>query len=336
MAATSTPFNILDAIVPTNRLRSLDAGHETGHLAFDQPYTQQFRQIHTVTKSTGITMELKATEYEIDDGIATIWLNRPHRMNAWTGRLHTEYRHLLDQANRDDAVQAIVVSGRGRGFCVGADSEALEGHSKRGGYDSGTKEDIARPGYGTDPNFDAAFAYHFGLQKLVIAAMNGPAAGVGLALACFADIRFAVPGVKFTTAHAKLNLPAEYGLSWMLPRIVGLGRANDLLLTSRVFTSDEAFQIGFVNALHDADALMDATYEYVRNLITTVSPNSLRQTRWQIYRDLHRDAASSVEESEQLINEMMKEDDYREGVQAFMEKRAPDWPSTRRHPEGTK
>ena len=94
----------------------------------------------------------------------------------------------------------------------------------------GISADIAKPGYGTDEHFDASFAYHFGLDKPVIAAMNGPAAGVGLALACFADLRFAVPGVKFTTAHGKLNLPAEYGLSWMLPKIVGLGRANDYCL----------------------------------------------------------------------------------------------------------
>ena len=189
-------------------------------------------------------MELKNTAYEVEQRVATIWLDRPHRMNAWTGRLHTEYRYLLQQANDDTEVGAIVVTGRGRGFCVGGDSEALTGHSKRGSYDAGTPQDIAKPGYGVNANFDAAFAYHFGLFKPVIAAVNGPAAGVGLALACFADIRFAVPGIKFTTAHGKLNLPAEYGLSWMLPRIVGLGRANDLLLTSRVFYSEEAERIG--------------------------------------------------------------------------------------------
>lgn len=272
-------------------------------------------------------MELKNTEYEIDRGIATIWLNRPHRNNAWTGRVHTEYRHLLAEADADSSVQAIVVSGRGRGFCVGGDSQALEGHSERGSYDPGTKDDIANPGYGVAPEFDAAFAYHFGLSKPIVAAMNGPAAGVGLALACFADIRFAVPGVKFTTAHGKLNLPAEYGLSWMLPRIVGLGRANDLLMTSRVFLSDEACELGFVNQIFEPELLMQRTYEYVRNMIETVSPNSIRQTRWQIYRDLHRDVASSVIESETLLNTMMGEADYKEGVRAFMEKRKPEWPS---------
>lgn len=275
-------------------------------------------------------MELKNTEYEVSGGIATLWLNRPHRMNAWTGRVHTEYRYLLARADADPEVQAIVVSGRGKGFCVGGDSQALEGHSQRGSYDAGTSDDLAMPGYGIEDEFDAAFAYHFGLSKPVIAAMNGPAAGVGLALACFADIRFAVPGVKFTTAHGKLNLPAEYGLSWMLPKIVGLGRANDLLLTSRVFLSDEAYQLGFVNQIFSPDELMAKTYDYVAQLIATVSPNSLRQTRWQIYKDLHRDVASSVVESEVLLNDMMGEEDYKEGVRAFVEKRPPDWPSLKR------
>lgn len=273
-------------------------------------------------------MELKNTEYEVDaQGLATIWLNRPHRLNAWTGRLHTEYRYLLKRANDDSKVRAIIVTGVGKGFCVGGDSQALSGHADRGAYSPGISEDIAKPGYGTDPNFDASFAYHFGLDKPVIAAMNGPAAGVGLALACFADLRFAVPGVKFTTAHGKLNLPAEYGLSWMLPKIVGLGRANDLLLTSRVFTSDEALTLGFVNQIFEPEALMVQTREYAHQLIASVSPNSLRQTRWQIYKDLHRDVASAVIESERLIEDMAKEEDFKEGIAALVEKRPPRWPS---------
>ena len=270
-------------------------------------------------------MELKATRYDTSGEIATISLNRPHRMNAWTGRMHTEFRHCLEKANNDIKVRAIVLTGIGKGFCVGGDSKALDGHAKRGAYDPGTPDLLSTPGYGIAPEFDESFAYHFGLQKPLIAAVNGPAAGVGLALACFADIRFAASGIKMTTAHGKLNLPAEYGLSWLLPRMVGLTRANDLLLTSRVFLSEEAEKIGLVNRVIDAESLMSETYAYVSNMIQTVSPDSLRQTRWQIYRDLHRDIASSVSESEILIREMMKADDYAEGVKAFMDKRLPDW-----------
>jgi enoyl-CoA hydratase/carnithine racemase len=240
-------------------------------------------------------LELKATEYSVASGIATVRLNRPHRLNAWTGRMHSEYRWCIDRAERDPAVRAIVVTGNGRGFCVGGDAEALEGHARKGGYDPGTPARLAAPGYGRAPEFDASFAYHYGLSKPVIAAVNGP------------------------------DLPAEYGLSWLLPRMIGLTRANDLLLSSRVFLAEEALAMGLVNAVYPQAELMDEVYAYTRELIRTVSPASLAQTRWQIYRDLHRSVAESVRASEQLLDEMMRQEDYREGVAAFLEKRAPSW-----------
>lgn len=270
-------------------------------------------------------MELKATRYEVRDGIATITLDRPARLNAWTGRMHAEYRHSLATADADDRVRAIVVTGAGRGFCVGGDAAALEGHVQKGGYDPGTPETMAAPGFGRSAEFDAAFAYHFGLAKPVVAAMNGAAAGVGLALACFADLRFAAAGAKFTTAHGKLNLPAEFGLSWLLPRMIGLTRANEILLSSRVFVAEEAKAWGLVNDVFARDELLERTYGYVRALVASVSPRSLRETRWQIYRDLHRSVRSAVEDSEALIRDMMKDDDYAEGVRAFLEKRPPRW-----------
>jgi enoyl-CoA hydratase/carnithine racemase len=246
-------------------------------------------------------------------------------MNAWTGRMHTEYRWVLNEANEDASVRAIVVTGAGRAFCVGADSKALEGHVEKGGYDPGTPDPMEEPGFGHAKEFDANFAYHFGLNKPLVAAINGPAAGVGLVLACFADIRFAVPGVKFTTAHGKLNFPAEFGLSWLLPRILGLTHANDLLLTSRIFLSDEAQELGLLNRLIEPEMLLAETYEYVKQMIDSVSPESLKQTRWQIYEDLHRDVATAVRTSESLIEEMSTQDDYKEGISAFLQKRKPEW-----------
>lgn len=272
-------------------------------------------------------MDLKATRYEITDGVAVVTLARPKRRNAWTGRMHTEYRWILREADADPKVRVIVVTGdpEGNAFCAGADLQALEGHSARGGYDAGTPEDIAEPGYGVDPAFDAAFAYHFGLSKPVIAAINGAAAGVGLVLAAYADLRFCVPGAKFTAAHGRFNFPAEYGLSWLLPRIVGLTHANDILLSSRVFTAEEALTMGFLNRIVPAEQLMDEALAYARNIARTVAPGSARETKRQIYRDLHRDAATAVKTAEALLAEMSKTDDYREGVKAWMEKRAPDW-----------
>jgi len=270
-------------------------------------------------------MELKATRYAVENRIASITLSRPHRLNAWTGRMHTEYRWCLEQAEENSEVRVIVVTGEGRGFCAGADSQALEGHIAKGGYDPGTGDDIANPGYGIRPEFDTNFAFHFGLTKPVIAAINGPAAGVGLVLACFADIRFAAAGAKLTTAHGRLGLPAEFGLSWLLPRLIGLSRAQELLISSRVFMTEEAHAIGLVHHLLPGDELMPAVYAYAANLAKTVAPSSTRITRQQVYIDLHRDIGSSVAESESLLNRMMAGSDYKEGVKALLEKREPNF-----------
>jgi enoyl-CoA hydratase/carnithine racemase len=271
-------------------------------------------------------MELKATRYAVAHGIATVTLARPQRMNAWTGRMHTEYRWCIDQAERDPAVRLIIVTGEGRAFCAGADTAALEGHIEKGGYDPGTPDPMANPGYGVRSEFDANFAFHFGLTKPVIAAVNGPAAGVGLVLACFADIRFAAVGAKLTTAHGKLGLPAEYGLSWLLPRLVGVSRATELLLSSRIFLAEEALAMGLVHEVLDPERVLPRALEYAHELAATVAPSSLAETKRQLYSDLHRDIGSAVAESEHLLNRMTREPDYREGVRAWMEKRPPQWP----------
>jgi enoyl-CoA hydratase/carnithine racemase len=276
-------------------------------------------------------MELKATRYEVSDGIATITLSRPHRLNAWTGRMHTEYRWCVARAEDDTATSVIVVTGEGRAFCAGADAAALEGHIEKGGYDPGTPGPMATPGYGVRPEFDANFAFHFGLTKPVVAAINGPAAGVGLVLACYTDIRFAAAGAKLTAAHGKLGLPAEYGLSWLLPRLVGVARAAELLLSSRIFLAEEAHEMGLVHKVCEPDDVLARATEYARNLAATVAPSSLAETKRQLYADLHRDVASAVTDSEELLNRMTREPDYREGVRAWLEKRTPDWPSTSKH-----
>ncbi|MGE3077013.1 MAG: enoyl-CoA hydratase-related protein [Dehalococcoidia bacterium] len=270
-------------------------------------------------------MELKATRYAVEERIATITLARPHRLNAWTGRMHTEYRWCLEQAEENSEVRVIIVTGEGRGFCAGADSQALEGHIEKGGYDSGIREAVANPGYGVRPEFDTNFAFHFGLTKPVIAAINGPAAGVGLVLACFADIRFAAAGAKLTTAHGRLGLPAEFGLSWLLPRLIGLSRAQELLVSSRVFLTEEAAEIGLIHQVLPPEELIPAVRAYAANLASRVAPSSMRVTRHQVYTDLHRDIGSSVAESEQLLNQLMRGHDYREGVKALLEKRDPDF-----------
>lgn len=262
---------------------------------------------------------------DVADRIATITLNRPHRRNAWTGRMHAAYREALVAAEADEGVRAIIVTGAEQSFCVGADTAALEGHVEKGGYDSGLPAEPAMPGAGVHDYFEADFAYHFALTKPVIAAMNGPAAGVGLVLACYADIRFAVPNVKFTTAHSRINLPAEYGLSWLLPRLIGASRATELLFTSRVFLSDEAAAIGLVHELHAPDQLLANTTAWVQNLISTASSGSLAASKRQIYEDLHGDVRSSVEEAQRLLDEMTTQPDFNKGIAALVDRRSPEF-----------
>lgn len=272
------------------------------------------------------TESLKTVRYEVDERIATITLDRPERLNAWTGRMHTEYRACLQRAEDDPGVRVVIVTGAGRGFCAGADTAALEKHVERGGYDDGVRTEIATPGFGVRPEFDHDFAYHFGLTKPVIVAINGAAAGVGLVLACYGDLRFAAAGAKLTTSAPRLGLPAEYGLSWLLPRIVGLGHANDLLLSSRVVLAEEAAAMGLVNRVLPPEELLDHTRDYARRLATEVSPASLAITKAQIYADQHDDVGTSVERSAAALEDMMTRPDYAEGVRAWMGKRIPDFP----------
>ncbi len=256
---------------------------------------------------------------------AVIFLNRPHRANAWTGRLERAYRTCLAEADADPESRVIVVTGVGQRFSVGGDSQALEGHASKGEYDRGLSGDEATPGYGFDERFDHPFASHFGLSKPIIAAVNGAAAGIGLALACFCDLRFASEGAKLTTAHGKLGLPPEYGLSWIIPRLIGLGRGMDIVLTSRVVLAEEALSLGLVNQVHPADDLLDETLAYAENLAATVSPQALRSSRQQVYLDQHRDVGQSVVQSMELLQEFMGTPEYREGVAAFVEKRPPNF-----------
>jgi enoyl-CoA hydratase/carnithine racemase len=266
---------------------------------------------------------LRTVRYEVAERVATVTLHRPDRLNAWTGRMHTEYRRCLAAAEDDPAVRAIVVTGAGRGFCAGADAKALSQHADRGGYDDGVREPLAEPGYGIRPEFDHAFAFHFGMAKPVIAAINGPAAGVGLVLACYCDLRFAAAGAKLTTSAPRLGLPAEYGLSWVLPRLVGIGHATDLLLSSRVVLAEEAATMGLVNKVLAPDELLPHTYAYARALATEVSPAGVREAKRQLYSDLHGDVGTAVERSVELLDRMMGEPDYAEGVRAYLEKRPP-------------
>jgi enoyl-CoA hydratase/carnithine racemase len=266
---------------------------------------------------------LEVTRYEVADRVATITLSRPERLNAWTTGMNTEYRALLQRAADDSAVRVVVVTGAGRGFCAGADADDLAGHVERGSYHTGAPDDLARPGYGVRPEFDAELAYHFGVPKPIIAAVNGPAAGIGFALACYCDLRLAANEAKMTTAHGRLGLPCPFGLAWLLPRLVGLTRALDLIISSRVVTAQEALDMGLVNRTFPRESLAAEAHGYARQLAESVSPSSLAASKRQVYEAMHTSAADAVQAAEALIDPMMAGPDYPEGVQALREKRPP-------------
>jgi enoyl-CoA hydratase/carnithine racemase len=269
--------------------------------------------------------ELQATRVEVDDHVATVWLHRPHRHNAWTGRMHSEYRTVMAHLDARPEVRVVVVTGTPPAFCVGGDSAALAGHAERGSYDSGVRDEVPRPGYGVRPEFDQDFAFQFGLRFPIIAAVNGAAAGVGLALALFCDLRFASGPARCTTAAPKLGLPAEYGMSWMLPRLVGVTRATDLLLSGRVFTPAETAEWGLWNGVTaDGASALVAAHDYARLLATGCGPNAVTITKRQIYDDLLRhDVGASIADAQRLLGEATATAEYREGVAALRDKRPP-------------
>ena len=184
--------------------------------------------------------------YDVHDPVAVVTLNRPDALNAITARMQAELRHALARAEADKQVVGIVLTGAGRGFCAGAD---LGGLNARASGASVEREDLsafeAQPGdTELGPNFQVAFSYLLSLRKPLIAAVNGPCAGLGFVFACLADMRFVERQAKFTTAFSQRGLIAEHGASWILPRLMGSGRALDLLWSARKFTGEEAYQMG--------------------------------------------------------------------------------------------
>jgi enoyl-CoA hydratase/carnithine racemase len=231
-----------------------------------------------------------------------------------------EYAWALTQADDDRNVRVVVITGAGRGFCAGADVKALDRIVEAGDYDeAGPPPPAEAPPLATGE----VHLLPARMRKPVIAAVNGPAAGVGFVVMCSADIRFAAAGAKLTTSFGRLGLPAEHGVSWVLVRLLGPGRAADLLFSSRVVLAEEAAAMGLVNAVLPADDLLPYTMEYARRLATEISPSSLAVIKRQIYDDLQRDQRSALEWSVAEMKRMVKEPDFEEGTAALGERRPP-------------
>ena len=272
-------------------------------------------------------LELKVTDYSVDeDGVATVRFNRPGRGNSWSTRMNAEYRWIMLKLDQDPAVRVIVVTGAGRQFCVGADFKALD-HYADSNADYVTSlgtEELARPGHGVRAEYDHDIVWQWGLRKPVICAINGSCAGMGVAIAGFCDFRYAVAGAKITTAAAKVALPAEYGMSWLLPRIIGLTHATDWLMTGRIVLAEEAQRVGFLNDVFAPDEFHARIAQVAKEMSRSLSPVAAAVTKRQIYADLMSDdAGAAVEESKRLIGVLMKTADFKEGSRAIQERRPP-------------
>src|SRR5277367_1708342 len=223
--------------------------------------------------------------YEVSNLVATVTLNRPDKLNAWTQKMEAEVGAAIRMAADDGQVRVIVLTGAGKGFCAGADMSLLSAISQ---------EPSPRAEFLTDVNvngdvradFRKKHAWLLSVPKPIIAAINGPAVGLGFIVPLYCDFRFASEKARFSVIFSKRGLVAEYGLAWMLPRLVGVGNAIDLMYTSKIVDAQEALRIGLVSRVFPEENFLGAVQEFARDLARTVSPRSLRVMKRQIYTGL--------------------------------------------------
>jgi len=262
--------------------------------------------------------------YEVANPVATISLNRPKQLNAWTDHMAAEVKHAMAQAETDPRVVVIVLTGAGRGFCAGADLNRLKGISEGERGSSVPAELAADPGDASvGESFRGTYTYLMSIRKPVIAAVNGPCAGMAVPIALCADLRFASDQAVFTTAFSRRGLVAEWGISWLLPRLVGPAHALDLLFSARRVGAAEAERIGLVNRVVPHDELLKFTREWAEDVAANCSPTSLRIMKRQVWQHLTASLGAAEKEAIQLMIESFDRPDFREGVMAFLEKRPP-------------
>ena len=260
----------------------------------------------------------EAVIYEVTaTGVAVMTLNRPDRLNTWGGDIATAFYAGLDRAEQDPDVRVIVLTGRGRAFCAGAQL--------------GSMGNVAQSIEQTDEGKLASLVgdrqpqHLTTLCKPVIAAINGSCVGIGLTQALMCDVRFAAAGAKFAASFARRGLIAEYGVSWILPRLTGWGVALDLLLSGRTFLADEAAQLGLVKEVVPPEQLMTRAMAYAEDIAQNCSPASMAVIKRQAYGDAMREVADSSSRSEVLLQQSLQLPDVIEGITSFLEKRTPEF-----------
>ena len=261
--------------------------------------------------------------YGVDDFVATITLNRPDKLNAWTSEMDADVRAAIDSAAADDAVRAIVLTGAGRGFCAGADMSRLSRLSAFGDALSAgeTPRSIVGGNGGKPGNFEQKFSFLLGVPKPIFAAINGPVAGIAFCLVLFCDFRYMADGAKLTTAFAKRGLIAEHGSSWMLPRLIGPMNALDLLYSARMVDAAEAERLGLVRKL-PAENFLANVQSIARELVTASSPRSIGVIKRQVFQSYFQSLAEAWAVADKEMLASFGSEDFKEGVAHFVEKRA--------------
>jgi len=273
-------------------------------------------------------MANQETLYSVADRIATITLNRPDKLNAWTSTMDQEVRAAMYEAERDSSVRVVILTGAGRGFCAGADMSLLGSIAQQGldayrGGESFLRNTDNGQRANTRPDFQKKYSYFPSIQKPVIAAVNGPAVGLGFILSLYCDIRFASESARFGTAFARRGLIAEYGLAWMLPRLIGPANALDMLFSARLVDAQEALRMRLVNQVFAHDTFIESVYAYAKDLANNVSPRSMGIIKGQVYNAMFQTLSEAFETAEEEMLKSLQCDDFKEGVAHFVEKRAP-------------
>ena len=274
-------------------------------------------------------MPNQETLYEVAKRVATITLHRPDKLNAWTAVMEQEVRAAMAEAERDENVRVIVLTGAGRGFCAGADMSLLSSVATKG-LDAAQRAQAVQAGASSGSgggsaraDFQKKYSYFPAMSKPVIGAINGPAVGLGLVIALYCDLRFASDAARFSTAFARRGLIAEYGMAWMLPRLVGHANALDLLFSARLIDAAEAFRMGLANQVYPQDVFQEKVREYSVELASNVSPRSLRVIKRQVYDAMFQPLGEAFEIAEREMLASLQCEDFKEGVAHFVEKRAP-------------
>jgi enoyl-CoA hydratase/carnithine racemase len=260
-------------------------------------------------------MEGQQVSYERRGPLGVIRLERPEALNALTYPMIAGVERLALAAEADPAVTALCITGAGRGFCAGIDMSVLAESTRSGAPSAASAEGRSR-----NP---ALFSFLLDISKPVIAAINGPAAGGGFVLAMMCDLRFMAEEASLTTVFTKRGLIAEHGTSWLLPRMVGLSRAMDLLWSSRRVDGAEAYRLGFADRLVPGEELLAAVERYAADLAANVSPRALAVIKAQLHRHLETGFEAAARDAADLMNDALAHPDATEGAQSFIERRPP-------------